>query len=183
MWKTCDKAPGSNSDQRHGDYVTRLDLRGILISRFVRSFIFVLLPPLFHPYSPPPLMSECGVNKQRPQPPAPRGENSPALGDNKSDLRGVMQVPGPEERDLDGGPSLARGGGGAFVHAPSHQPAGQERQTEESHSIPASVPTAPPSAQRSWTGQPECGEHCYLTSFSSSYAVLDGATLKVSCVI
>lgn len=71
----------------------------------------------------------------------------------------------------------------AFVHAPFHQLAGQERQTEESNSIPAPVPTAPPSAQRSWTDQPECGEHCYLNSFSSSYAVSDGATLKVSTVL
>lgn len=71
----------------------------------------------------------------------------------------------------------------AFVHAPFHQLTGQERQTEESNSIPAPVPAAPPSAQRSWTDQPECGEHCYFSSFSSSYAVSDGATLKVSRVI
>lgn len=93
-----------------------------------------------------------------------------------------MQIPGPEgfirraEAGFGGAAVLA------FVHAPFHQLAGQERQTEESNSIPAPVPTAPPSAQRSWTDQPECGEHRYFNSFSSSYAVLDGATLKVSAV-
>lgn len=86
--------------------------------------------------------------------------------------------------DLFRGPRLGWGSGRpAFVHAPFHQLVGQERQTEESNSIPVSVPTAPPSAQRSWTDQPECGEHCYLNSFSSSCAVLDGSTLKVSGVI
>lgn len=66
----------------------------------------------------------------------------------------------------------------AFVSAPFHQLAGQERQTEESNSIPVPVPTAPPSAQRSWTDQPRCGEEQFH-SFSSFCVVWDGARLKV----
>lgn len=97
-------------------------------------------------------------------------------------LHGIMQIPGPEgfirraEAGLGGAAGLSR----AFVHAPFHQLAGQERQTEESTSIPAPVPAAPPSAEWSWTDQPECGEHCCYNSSSSSYALWDGATLKVS---
>ena len=67
------------------------------------------------------------------------------------------------------------------MHAPFHQVAGLERQRKATASQ-ASVLTAPPSAQRSWTDQPPCGGPCYLNSFSSSYAV-DGATLRVSGVI
>lgn len=101
------------------------------------------------------------------------GRGGPAWYYADSRARGIY----PEGRGWLGGAAVL-----AFVHAPFHQLAGQERQTEESNSIPAPVPTAPPSAQRSWTDQPECGEQCYLNSSLSSYAVLDGATLKVSSV-
>lgn len=66
----------------------------------------------------------------------------------------------------------------AFVSAPFHQLAGQERQTEESNSIPVRVPAAPPSAPRSWTDRPQCGEEQFH-SFSSFCVVWDGARLKV----
>lgn len=102
------------------------------------------------------------------------GQVEPAWNYAHSRARGIY----PKGRSWLGGAAAL-----AFVHAPFHQLAGQERQTEESNSIPAPVPTAPPSAQRSWTDRPECGEYCYLNSFSSLYAVWDGATLKVSTLI
>lgn len=87
------------------------------------------------------------------------------------------------QRDLSWGPRLGWGSGCPGLCARPFSSTSGPRKTEESNSIPAPVLTAPPSAQRSWTDQPGCGEHCYLNSFLSLYAVLHGTTLKVSTVI
>lgn len=98
---------------------------------------------------------------------------------DKSEQHGIMQIPGPE-----GFIWRAEAGLGERLSWPLCTPLFINQQAkndraEESNSIPVPVPAAPPSAQRSWTDQPECGEHCYFNSFSSSCSLLDGAILKV----
>lgn len=108
--------------------------------------------PIVIIYRAPPV-PKCSVNKQRRRP----AESEKSLA-HKRKPHGIMLIPGPRGfiRRVDAGPGGAAGS--LFVSAPFHQLAGQERQTEESNSIPVRVPTAPPSAQRSWTDQPQCGE-------------------------
>lgn len=88
-----------------------------------------------------------------------------------------------------GGGVIRRAAGGAavpaFVHAPFSSTSGPRKTGRRKRQHPGPpVPAAPPSAQRSWTDQPQCGEHRYFSSFSPSCAVLDGAVLKVrSCIL
>lgn len=184
--KKTHKAPCSDSDRRRSGLTWPVwAIRAPWLDAS-RSFTLLLLPSLFSSKAAvdtPVLPQAKGVLKGqinidgsplRVKNHWHTGQIGPAWYYADSRARGIY----PEGRGWLGGAAVL-----AFVHAPFHQLAGQERQTEESNSIPAPVPTAPPSAQRSWTDQPECGEQCYLNSSSSSYAVLDGATLKVSGVI
>lgn len=121
------------SKRKHWDYTSRQGLRHTLISNvslfyiFITTVIILLLNALRHPHN-----ATRGANKYR-WPPV--SEKSLAHGTNRTCME-LCSFQG--QRDLSEGLKQPWGSGCPGLCArPFHQLAGQERQTEESNSIPA----------------------------------------------